>query len=322
MSEATLSPSHEAAELGDNGAGGVRHKRILLVEGDGFTRLVLLLRLRLAGFNVDFTSNGMLGLGKLRSCQPDILLVELKLYGMSGLDLIKAARAEPSFGDRPIYVFTHADRMNRATRKEVTQLATKVFDKSSTTREDLVQTFASIFRSQEAAVEVRQSNGSPESTTRTPSETVPPEAIQEIVAGVQEQSERLARERDDRVGCGGELLSRVCSLTSCASAAGLPNLARQAKALENFLVQLCRNNAYKEPALRTISRSVAAMGPMCSERNGTESGLRKFSALVIDEAPDSNRALQEALRDAAFEPRCFSDPARAGVPGLQSDRSY
>src|SRR5690349_7343869 len=119
-------------------------KRILLVEGDGFTRLVLLLRLRLAGFGVDFTSNGILGLGKLRSCHPDVLLLELKLCGMSGLELIKAARAEPGFGDRPIYVYTNTERMNRSTRKELSLFATKVFDKGSITREDLVQTFASI----------------------------------------------------------------------------------------------------------------------------------------------------------------------------------
>src|SRR5215471_18056644 len=86
-----------------------KRKRILLVEGDGFTRLVLLLRLRLAGFAVDFTSNGVLGLQKLRSCRPDILLVELQLCGLSGLELIKAARAEPTFDNRPIYVFTRAD---------------------------------------------------------------------------------------------------------------------------------------------------------------------------------------------------------------------
>src|SRR5689334_8326220 len=100
-------------------------KRILLVEGDGFTRLVLLLRLRLAGFSVDFTSNGVLGLGKLRSCHPDILLIDVKLNGLPGVELLKAARADTAFGDRPIYIFTHVNRLNRSTCKEVESLATK-----------------------------------------------------------------------------------------------------------------------------------------------------------------------------------------------------
>src|SRR6516162_10207927 len=139
MPETNLSPKPGTSNLAVAEPRANGRKRILLVEGDGFTRLVLLLRLRLAGFAVDFTSNGILGLGKLRSCRPDILLVELKLCGLSGLDLIKAARAEPSFGNRPIYVFTHVDRMGRTARKELLLLATKVFDKSTMSREELVQ---------------------------------------------------------------------------------------------------------------------------------------------------------------------------------------
>src|SRR5271165_3297023 len=138
MSGTSAGPKLAASEAGEAKPAVSVRKRILLVEGDGFTRLVLLLRLRLAGFAVDFTSNGILGLGKLRNCHPDILLVELRLCGLSGLQLIEAARAEPTFVNRPIYVFTHADRMNRATRKKVGLLAAELFDKNSVTREDLV----------------------------------------------------------------------------------------------------------------------------------------------------------------------------------------
>src|SRR5258708_31267655 len=37
----------------------------------------------------------------------------------------------------------------------------------------------------------------------------------------------------------------------------------------------------------------------------------RFRALCLDEAPYSNRALQQALVNAGFEPACFEDPARA-----------
>src|SRR5215467_10969996 len=129
MSETKGSTTTSKVSQGEAQGTLAKRKRILLVEGDGFTRLVLLLRLRLAGFAVDFTSNGVLGLGKIRSCNPDILLVELKLCGLSGLQLIKAARAEPTFGDRPIFVYTHTDRISRSARKELGVLASKVFNK-------------------------------------------------------------------------------------------------------------------------------------------------------------------------------------------------
>jgi len=287
-----------------------KRKRILLVEGDGFTRLVLLLRLRLAGFAVDFTSNGVLGLGKIRSCNPDILLVELKLCGLSGLQLIKAARAEPTFGDRPIFVYTHTDRISRSARKELGVLASKVFNKNSITREDLVQTFAKMFLPRESVPQQTPSNAKPEEQPEVPIEVVPPAVIKEIVAGVREQSEALARNKGERNASGSELLSRVRSLASCAKAAGLSNLARQAKTLENLLNQL-KKHGYTDAALGTVTRAVEVMSRMSFEAKTKERSLPPFSAVLVDEAPASNRAIKEALLNAGFEPACFEEPARA-----------
>jgi DNA-binding response OmpR family regulator len=312
MSDTTLSLKPGTAESEGNESEAPVHKRILLVEGDGFTRLVLLLRLRLAGFGVDFTSNGILGLGKLRSCQPDILLVELKLCGMSGLELIKAARAEPTFGNRPVYVFTHANRMSRATRKEVGLLATEVFDKASITREDLVQIFATKFGCQEPVGKQTAASAAAESQPPELNEAVVSGAIEELIAGVREQYEVFARDTEPRISSGGELLSRVSSLASCAKAAKLHNLARQANALEKFLNQLARNEqGYADGASGTISRAVDVMSGMRFERNATEESPTQFTAVFLDEAPHSNRALEEALLEAEFEPACFEDAARA-----------
>src|SRR5579862_8615861 len=302
MSDTALSLKPVTAEAEGNEADAPVHKRILLVEGDGFTRLVLLLRLRLAGFGVDFTSNGILGLGKLRSCQPDILLVELKLCGMSGLELIKAARAEPTFGNRPVYVFTHANRMSRATRKEVGLLATEVFDKASITREDLVQIFATKFGCQQPAGEQAAGSASAESQAPKLNEAVVSGAIEQLIAGVREQYEVFARDTEPRLSSGGELLSRVSSLASCAKAADLHNLARQAGALEKFLNQLARHEqGYADGASGTISRAVDVMSAMRFEKNAIEESPTQFTVVFLDEAPPSNRAMEQALLDAEFE---------------------
>jgi DNA-binding response OmpR family regulator len=287
-------------------------KRILLVEGDGFTRLVLLLRLRLAGFAVDFTSNGVLGLGKLRSCHPDILLIDVKLNGLSGVDLLKAARAESGFGDRPIYVFTQVNRMNRATRKEVESLATKVFDKSSCTREDLVQIFAATFLKRPPAEQQRTANSETEAPAVPLSEVVPSGAIEELIAGVHEQSELFANDTQRRVPNAAELQSRVSSLASCAKAAGLSNLTRQAKALEKLLTQLTKvQQDYSAATLSAVTRAVEVMRGMSFEITGKKQTPARFSAVFIDEAPYSNRAVEQALLEAGFQPACFEDPVFA-----------
>src|SRR5215469_10258142 len=113
-------------------------KRILIVESDGFTRLVLIFMFRLAGFAVDFTSNVMLAEGKLRATPPDVLLLELKLPMVSGLELIRKARREPQFGNKPIYLFTVKDQIHRNIQKEVESSVTRVFDKRTTVVEDLL----------------------------------------------------------------------------------------------------------------------------------------------------------------------------------------
>ena len=305
----TSAPTSPAAAV--SASNGDR-KRILLVEGDGFTRLVLLLRLRLAGFVVEFTSNGILGLGKLRHCRPDILLVELKLCGLSGLELIKSARAEPGFGDRPIYVYTHAEKMSRHARKEVGHLATELFDKAVITREDLVQIFTTKFLKPPAAEEKPVINGASPATETTAPEVLPPGLIEELIAGVREQSELLVLNVEDRVPNGRELLSRVSSVASCAAAAAMGNLARQAKALENYLNQLDKNpQSYNDASLATVTRAVEVMSAIASKGSPQEKTPSKFSAVFIDESPPSNRAMEQALLKAAFEPACFEEPTRA-----------
>lgn len=306
-----MNETSQLAPPGSPDPAGVSRKRVLLVEGDGFTRLVLLFRLRLAGFQVDFTSNGILALGKVRSRRPDVLLLELKLGGLSGVELMKAARAEPAFGNRPIYVFTDAERMSRNTRKEVLALATKLFDKASTSREALVQIFASTFL--------------PESTKAAPSgagvseppalgEQFEPGALEEIIAGVREQSQRLTDARDPgtRGTACSELVSRVSSLASCAEVARMPDLARHARALEKFLAQLRKQQKpYTQSVLSTVARAVRVMGLRPSDSTSGKERSSRCTAVVVDEAPRSLKAFEEALRQTGVEPVPFEHPAAA-----------
>lgn len=309
MIETNASPRTAMADPGP-APESTERKRILLVEGDGFTRLVLLLRLRLAGFGVDFTSNGTIGLGKLRSCHPDILLVELKLCGLSGLDLIRAARAEAGFGRRPIYVFTNTNRLHRAVRKEVEQLGVKLFDKNTTTRENLVQILETSFFKRPTG-SVPASAAAPEAPLAEPlSEKAVTGAIQELVAGVREQCELFMADTGE--GTGRELLSRVSSLESCSRATGLPSLARQAKALENLLKNLCTAKAeYSQVTLSTISRAVEVMNRLSRDGGSGQKRPSSFTAVLVDEAPPSRRATEKALVEANFQPECFELPGRA-----------
>ncbi len=57
-----------------------RHgKRLLLIEDEPVTRLVLLDKLRAIGLEVEVASNGYLGLEKLRQVHPDAIFMDLLL---------------------------------------------------------------------------------------------------------------------------------------------------------------------------------------------------------------------------------------------------
>jgi len=112
-----------------------KRKRVLLIEDEPSTRLVLLQKLRSTGFDVDVAVNGKVALEKIHTGHPDAIFMDLLLprgKGLKGVDVIKAARREPDFADRPIYVCTSAALMNVWTRRGTKAGATKVFDRAST----------------------------------------------------------------------------------------------------------------------------------------------------------------------------------------------
>src|SRR5215813_7293509 len=100
MNESNLKKPPQPSEPAAFGAAPTRRKRILVAESDGFIRLVLMFRFRLAGFDVDFTSNGRVALRKLRSRRPDVIVADIVLNGVSGLELMRAARNDSQFGTR------------------------------------------------------------------------------------------------------------------------------------------------------------------------------------------------------------------------------
>jgi DNA-binding response OmpR family regulator/chromosome segregation ATPase len=317
MSESTQSAVLDAAAPNGAGTKPTKRPRILIVESDGFTRTVLLLLFRTIGFGVDITSNGMIGLHKFRSNPPDALLVEIKLTGMSGLELIQAARSDPRFKGRPIYVFTDPTLMKRSTRKKVLMSVTKLFDKSAISMEKLVENVKADLTEGEPG-EGHAPKAEEMKDTEQPEATQLHEEIADIISGVSAQWDLVLKCKgpDERLQRCREFLSRVCSLGSCAKAAGQPNLARQAKALEQLLTQASKEqNRSAEAALGTVSRAVQLLGSVPSGNY-----LKEFSAVIIDEWQPSGESIGDAFREAGFKPTVFDEPARALVH-LASNRA-
>src|SRR5690349_18520288 len=115
-----------------------KRKRILLIEDEPMARLQILQKLRDAGFEVDVAPNGLVALEKLRHGPPDAIFMDLLLPFVKGVDVIKEARRDPRFGQRPIYVCTSAALIHVWARRGTGAGATKVFDRAVTPLDALV----------------------------------------------------------------------------------------------------------------------------------------------------------------------------------------
>ena len=85
-------------------------KRILIIEDD--RDIVELVRYNLAneGFQVSAASDGNSGLNSLKKTPPDLLLLDLMLPKLSGLDICREIRRDDSLNRLPILMLTARGR--------------------------------------------------------------------------------------------------------------------------------------------------------------------------------------------------------------------
>ena len=80
-----------------------RARRILIVEDDPKTAASIDMYLRHGGFRAEVARTGTEGLERARAARPDLVILDLMLPGMGGLDVCRALRAE---SEVPIIMLT------------------------------------------------------------------------------------------------------------------------------------------------------------------------------------------------------------------------
>lgn len=85
--------------------------RLLIVEDDGDLQQVLSFAFNREGFETHYAFNGQEGYNKILALQPDLVLLDLMLPILSGVDVIKKVTSNTSIRDIPIVVMTaHSDK--------------------------------------------------------------------------------------------------------------------------------------------------------------------------------------------------------------------
>jgi two-component system, cell cycle response regulator DivK len=81
-------------------------KRILVVEDNDLNRKLFGDVLKSQGYVVEPVADGLEALDKARSFVPNLIIMDIQLPNVSGLDLIEAAKADPVLRSIPVLAVT------------------------------------------------------------------------------------------------------------------------------------------------------------------------------------------------------------------------
>ena len=93
----------ENLEMPDTGEQG---RRVLVIDDDQDVLSIYRAFLGEAGFSVDTATDGEEGLARSRAHRPDLIVLDLKMPGMSGMEVFSELKEEPKTVGVPVIVLT------------------------------------------------------------------------------------------------------------------------------------------------------------------------------------------------------------------------
>jgi CheY-like chemotaxis protein len=84
----------------------MRRLNVLLVEDDEGARLLYSYMLAVAGYKVNAVRNGLEAFAEIQVNRPDLIVTDIAMPVLSGLDLIVAVRSTDEFADLPVVAIT------------------------------------------------------------------------------------------------------------------------------------------------------------------------------------------------------------------------
>jgi CheY-like chemotaxis protein len=119
--------------------------KVLLIEDDPMIYRLYQKLFSLEGFEIELAENGQLGLKKLETFHPDILLMDIMMPTMNGLEMLTQLKTDPNTKDIPVVVLTNIADMN-ITQMALSKGAILCIIKSQTEPEDVVNSVRAVLQ--------------------------------------------------------------------------------------------------------------------------------------------------------------------------------
>ena len=301
-------------------------KKILIIEDDQIVANVYRNKLSVEGYQAEIASDGETGLKLMRTFKPELIVLDLMLPKMSGVDVIKAVRSEAGFATVPIVVFSNTYLTNMV-QEAWKAGATKCLSKASCSPREVID----IVRST-----IGHSGAIPQAMpviTSAPKEkpaSLGSEADSEFQADLRKtfidslpatltalraamQSIVKADGEMNRLKQIYELYRNVHALNGNAGIAGLVQIAHLSGALEALLKELYEKPKNINPStLRTVAAGVDFLGLLFTKGTLPEKQeVPTANILVVDDEAISRRAIIYALEKARLKSVNVENPEDA-----------
>jgi CheY-like chemotaxis protein len=309
--------------------------KILFVEDDVLIARIYRPRLEEAGFQVAVAEDGLAAMKLLMDCRPHLVVLDLLMPKMTGVDVIKFIRGHPDLKSTPVVVFSNGFLQKiwlEASGLGVQQMVSK----SSATPAQLIEILKSLLKQGSAGA------GKASAPAASPQAAVPAGACSpESAAGFRDHirrdffqqiptiSKNLQRASHGFVTAPRgpenllrleELRRRSGFLTHMTGMAGCYRIAQLSSALEALLFELQFNPASStNSVLHTISSTVdllvASLGRALEP---DEQCLSPTHVLLVDDDAVSKHMLMLSLGRANLKTDAVGD----ALPALEKLRNY
>jgi len=314
-------------------------KKILIIEDDQIVRNIYRNKLLVEGFQVDSAQDGLAGLEMIRTFRPDVVILDLMLPRMTGVEVMNQIRSEPDFKDLPVIVFSNTYLTSRV-QEAWKAGATKCLSKASCTPKQVLEVVRSALglsgastapplpRADAAAPALSQAATVPAVPASSNTQSNNPDAefqaglrksiiegLPDILAHLRSLLQGLIKADNEatRIKQLAEMHRRIRALTGNAGVAGVPQIARMSDALEALLKELHEKpKTVNASTLRTVASAIDFLGILFERGLRPENpGAAPPAVLVVDDEAISRRAVAYALEKAKLKSVNVEDPAAA-----------
>lgn len=315
-------------------------KKLLVIEDDKLIGRVYTCRFELERFQVKLVEDGVAGIAAIPDFKPDAVVLDLMLPKVSGFEILRRIRAEPTTQDLPVIVFSNA-YINSIEKDAMALGATLCLHKGSTTPKQIVAAINNVL---EARV---QSVNPPDHVEAGAASSDQPDTQQQAGNSADASVARLCQEFFDqapnqitelkklvqiilsgvdlskRAGLISELYGRLRTLSSNADLLEVRTVSRIAGVMEALLKELQDSpRNLNASAVRTISQGVDFIGQLLSPqvRQQTLEYPTSPQILVVDDDAISRKAVTRSLEKGRLTSTDAEDPLK--VVELVSKQSY